>query len=76
MLFTRKPLGAAARVRMSPGLLTDYALYRDKSWPHLREMQHNEGGWPVEVAIIDVENRGRAAVTVTTPSLALRSTRR
>lgn len=67
--------GARVKVRMSPGYWDEYGLARDKTWQHLEGMTRREGGWPLEVAIVHVENRGRLAVTVSTPGLAMRSTR-
>jgi len=59
--------GARVRVTLRSGNLhDDYALHEASTWPRLREMTESQrvGGWPVEVAVIEVENAGRTAVTI------------
>jgi hypothetical protein len=63
--------GARVRVRLRPGLLTDYALQRDRSWSGLARRAKDEG-WPIEVAIIEVENMGRHGVTISDAAIDMR----
>jgi hypothetical protein len=71
--FAKRSLdGARLRVRMHAGLYTPYALSKStKSWANLAEMTKNGWGWPTEVAIIEIENPGREAVTISDISLDL-----
>lgn len=62
--------GARVRVRMHAGLYTPSALSKStKSWANLVEMTRGKWGWPTEVAIIEIENPGREAVTISDISL-------
>lgn len=62
--------GALVRVSLQPGLLTDYRLVRLESWAHVNGLPPKERwGWPVEVAVVKIENWGRTAVTVSMPGL-------
>lgn len=62
--------GGRARVRMNAGLLTDYSLAQSgRSWSHLADMTKDQGGWPLEVAVIEVENPSRTPITIGEVSL-------
>lgn len=63
--------GGRVRVRMLPGLHDDYALVSADSWESLGKTSEERGGWTVEVAILEIENKGRTAVTVSNPSMDL-----
>lgn len=63
--------GGRVRVRMTSGLLGDYSLQRGTTWGKLATGAEGRGGWHVEVAVIDVENLGRTAVTISDASLDL-----
>jgi hypothetical protein len=69
--FAKRALdGARVRVRLHAGLYTPHSLSKStKSWANLAEMTADKGGWPTEVAIIEIENPGREAVTVSDISL-------
>lgn len=69
--------GARVRVTMEAGHLHDHVLQQASSWASLKRVvdAQNEGGWPVEVAVIDVENAGRMAVTISDVSFDLGRTR-
>lgn len=76
--FTRWALeGARVRVILQAGHLHDHVLYQASTWDNLKRMVdlQNVGGWPVEVAVIDVENAGRTAVTISDVSFDLGRTR-
>ena len=68
--------GGRVRVRMQPGLLTDYILYTSSTWRDVHDKSKGEGGWPVEVAVINIENLGRTPVTISQVSLDLGRPRR
>lgn len=61
--------GGRVRIRLRPGLLYEYALADANTWGHLAKMTAGRGGWPVEVAVVDIENTGRTAVTISGVSL-------
>ena len=62
--------GGRVRVRMRAGLLNDYSLAQDtRSWTSLAEQASRRGGWNTEVAVVEVENPGRTAVTISEVSL-------
>jgi hypothetical protein len=63
--------GGRVRVRLRSGLLYDYALADADSWPSLAKATEGRGGWSAEVAVIDIENVGRTAVTISAVSLDL-----
>ena len=63
--------GGRVRVRLRPGRLEEYALSEAKTWQSLEKSTEGQGGWPVEVAILDVDNLGRTPVTISNPSLDL-----
>jgi hypothetical protein len=63
--------GGRIRVRLRPGGLEEYGLSEAKTWQSLEKSTEGQGGWPVEVAILDVENLGRTPVTISNPSLDL-----
>lgn len=63
--------GGRVRVRMTPGLLGDYYLHNANTWENLGKLAAKRGGWHVEVAVIEVENLGRTAVTVSDVALDL-----
>jgi hypothetical protein len=65
--------GGRVRVRLSPGLLTEWQLGTADTWRSLERATAKEGGWPVEVAVVDIENLGRQAVTIAEISLDFRS---
>lgn len=69
--FAKRGLDRArVRVRMHAGLYTPSVLSKStKSWANLAEMTKNKWGWPTEVAIIEIENPGREAVTISDISL-------
>lgn len=69
--------GARVRVSIRAGYLHDHALYQASTWASLKRMVDLQqvGGWPVEVAVIDVENAGRTAVTISDVSFDLGRTR-
>ena len=68
--------GGRVRVRMYAGLHSDYALFQALRWKSLLQRAKKRGGWTVEVAVLEIENLGRTAVTVSEPSLDLGRTRR
>ena len=61
--------GGRVRIRLRPGLLYEYALADANTWGNLAKMTASRGGWPVEVAVVDIENTGRTAVTISGVSL-------
>ena len=61
--------GARVRVTLSAGLLEEYSIGWAPTWKALERATEGKGGWPVEVAVVDVENSGRTAVTITTVHL-------
>ena len=63
--------GGRIRVRLRPGGLEEHGLSEAKTWQLLEKSTEGQGGWPVEVAILDVENLGRTPVTISNPSLDL-----
>jgi hypothetical protein len=63
--------GGRIRVRPRPGGLEEHGLSEAKTWQLLEKSTEGQGGWPVEVAILDVENLGRTPVTISNPSLDL-----
>jgi hypothetical protein len=76
--FTKWALeGARVRVTLQAGHLHDYQLQQAATWASLGRMVEAQGtgGWPIEVAVIDVENAGRMAVTVSEVSFDLGRTR-
>lgn len=69
--------GARVRIRMSSGLLSDYALSRSvRSWSNVERMARRDGGWYVEVAKVEIENVSRTAITISEVSLDLGRTSR
>lgn len=65
--------GGRVRVTMRPGLHDEYSLGTAKTWRQLAQRARQDGGWKVEVAVIEVENAGRTAVTIRQPSLWFRA---
>jgi len=64
--------GGRVRVRMHAGLLSDHLLRQStRSWTTLVQRASKLGGWYAEVAVIEVENPGRTAVTISDVSLDL-----
>ena len=63
--------GGRVRVRMRAGLHDEYVLRHGGSWSDLIKSNKHYGGWPLEVAVIEVENLGRTAVTVSEVALDL-----
>jgi hypothetical protein len=69
--FAKRGLDSArVRVQLHAGLYEPHTLSKSsKSWSNLADMTRDVGGWPIEVAIIEIENPGRTAVTVSDISL-------
>jgi hypothetical protein len=65
--------GGRVRIRMRPGLHFDHGLSQARTWETVAEHATKRGGWSVEVAVVEVENVGRTAVTISGVGLAFRS---
>lgn len=60
--------GGRVRVRLHAGLLTEYSLQSStSSWSNLADNARQ--GWHREVAVVEVENPGRTAVTISAVGL-------
>ncbi len=64
--------GGRVRVHLHAGMLYDSHLLTEPTWQRVQKAATAQGwGWPVEVAVVEVENRGRTPVTITSVALDL-----